>query len=139
MTIEIVSLSQIHDAAKKFVSSIGNNSIFSFNGKMGVGKTTFIKAICEELGVKESINSPTFSIINEYSTSDGSTIYHFDFYRINTIGEAKEIGTEEYLYSGNLCLLEWAENIASLLPDSVINVKIDEDNNGKRIISIPEL
>ena len=134
-TIEIPSLENIQTAAQKFVSCIGENKIFSFNGKMGAGKTTFIKAICEELGVTEAVNSPTFSIINEYETSDKKAIYHFDFYRINTINEAKEIGVEDYLYSGNLCFLEWAENITSLLPASIINIEIKEIENGKRIVT----
>ena len=134
-TIEISSLENIQTAAQKFVSCIGENKIFSFNGKMGAGKTTFIKAICEELGVTEAVNSPTFSIINEYETSDKKAIYHFDFYRINTINEAKEIGVEDYLYSGNFCFIEWAENITSLLPDSIINIDIKETENGKRIVT----
>ena len=132
-TIEISSLENIQTAAQKFISFIGGNKIFSFNGKMGVGKTTFIKAICEELGVTEAVNSPTFSIINEYETLDKKTIYHFDFYRINSINEAKEIGIEDYFDSGNLCFLEWAENVASILPDSIVNIYIKETENGKRI------
>ena len=132
--IEIPSLEKIQTAAREFVSCIGENRIFSFTGKMGAGKTTFIKAICEELGVTEIVNSPTFSIINEYTTSDGKTIYHFDFYRISSINEAKDIGVEDYFYSENICFLEWAENIASLLPDSIINIIIKETDNGQRIV-----
>ena len=115
--IEIDSLDNIKTAANKFLQIIGDRKIFALNGKMGAGKTTFIKAVCECLGVSETINSPTFSIVNEYSTSDKQIIYHFDFYRINNIEEAMEIGVEEYLYSGQLCFLEWSENIAPLLPD----------------------
>jgi len=135
-TLEISSLDTIHETAKKFIEQIDNKTIFAFNGKMGAGKTTFIKAICDVYGVRESVNSPTFSIVNEYETSDGKIIYHFDCYRINKIQEALDLGAEEYLYSGNLCFIEWAENIAPLLPDSLMNVNIEETDNGKRTITI---
>lgn len=132
----INSIEEIQEAAEKFRREIGDRKIFAFNGKMGVGKTTFIKAICEVMGVKETINSPTFSIVNEYEAADGSIIYHFDCYRINKIQEALDLGAEEYLYSGNLCFIEWSENIAPLLPDSLVNVNIEEIENGKRQIII---
>jgi len=132
----INSIEEILDAAEKFVAGIGNKKIFSFNGKMGAGKTTFIKAICEVMGVKETINSPTFSIVNEYEAADGRIIYHFDCYRINKIQEALDLGAEEYLYSGNLCFIEWSENIAPLLPDTLVNVDINELENKKREIII---
>lgn len=132
----INSIEEIQEVAKKFIREIGNRKIFAFNGKMGAGKTTFIKAICEVMGVKETINSPTFSIVNEYEAADGSIIYHFDCYRINKIQEALDLGAEEYLYSGNLCFIEWSENIAPLLPDSLVNVNIEEIENGKRQIII---
>ncbi len=103
---------------------------------MGAGKTTFIKAICEVMGVQETINSPTFSIVNEYEAANGSIIYHFDCYRINKIQEALDLGAEEYLYSGNLCFIEWSENIAPLLPDTLVNVDINEIENKKREIII---
>jgi tRNA threonylcarbamoyladenosine biosynthesis protein TsaE len=134
--LTINSIEEIHATAKKFIEEIGNKKIFAFNGKMGAGKTTFIKAICEVMGVKETINSPTFSIVNEYEAADGSIIYHFDCYRINKIQEALDLGAEEYLYSGNLCFIEWSENIAPLLPDSIVNVNIEEIENGKRQIKI---
>jgi len=134
--LTINSIEEIHSTAKKFIDEIGDNKIFAFNGKMGAGKTTFIKAICEVMGVKETINSPTFSIVNEYEAADGRIIYHFDCYRINKIQEALDLGAEEYLYSGNLCFIEWSENIAPLLPDSLINVNIEEMENGKRQIII---
>lgn len=136
MVIEIESLETTKEAAKKFIDQIGNNTVFAFNGKMGAGKTTFIKAICEEMGVTETVNSPTFSIVNEYEAADGSLLYHFDCYRINKIQEALDLGAEEYLYSGNLCFIEWSENIAPLLPESFINVDIEEVENGKRKINI---
>jgi tRNA threonylcarbamoyladenosine biosynthesis protein TsaE len=134
--LTINSIEEIHDTAKKFVKKIGDKKIFAFNGKMGAGKTTFIKAICEVMGVKETINSPTFSIVNEYEAADGSIIYHFDCYRINKIQEALDLGAEEYLYSGNLCFIEWSENIAPLLPDTLVNVDIHEIENKKREIII---
>ena len=135
-TLEIKSLKNIHQSAQQFINQIGNNTVFAFNGKMGAGKTTFIKAICEAMGVKETINSPTFSIINEYEAADKRVIYHFDCYRINKIQEALDLGAEEYLYSGNLCFIEWSENIAPILPDSIINVDIIETEKGNRQITI---
>ncbi len=133
---EIKSLDTIHKTAREFINQIGDHTVFAFNGIMGAGKTTFIKAICEEMGVKETINSPTFSIVNEYEAADKRIIFHFDCYRINKIQEALDLGAEEYLYSGNLCFIEWSENIAPILPDSIINVDIEEEENGKRKISI---
>jgi tRNA threonylcarbamoyladenosine biosynthesis protein TsaE len=136
MTLEIESLKTIQQTAKKFIDQIGDRTVFAFNGKMGAGKTTFIKAICETMGVKETVNSPTFSIVNEYEAADGRIIYHFDCYRITKVQEALDLGAEEYLYSGNLCFIEWSENIAPILPDSLVNVDIDEMENGKREIVI---
>ena len=128
----IESTDTIHATARKFIEGIGDRRVFAFNGKMGAGKTTFIKAICEVMGVQETVNSPTFSIVNEYEAADGRIIYHFDCYRINTVQEALDLGAEEYLYSGNLCFIEWSENIAPLLPDSLVNVDIEEGENGER-------
>lgn len=136
MNFRIKSIKTINETARQFIEEIGENTLFAFNGTMGAGKTTFIKAICEELGVTETVNSPTFSIVNEYEGNNGLIIYHFDCYRINKIEEALEIGIEEYLYSGNLCFIEWAENIASLLPDSIVNVEIKELKNGERDVII---
>jgi tRNA threonylcarbamoyladenosine biosynthesis protein TsaE len=136
ITLEINSIKTINQTAQKFIDQIGDRTVFAFNGKMGAGKTTFIKSICETMGVKETINSPTFSIVNEYEATDGRIIYHFDCYRINKIQEALDLGAEEYLYSGNLCFIEWSENIAPLLPDSIVNVDIEEVENGKRMITI---
>lgn len=136
ISLKIKSIKTINETARQFIEQIRENTVFAFNGSMGAGKTTFIKAICEELGVDETVNSPTFSIVNEYEGNNGRIIYHFDCYRINKIEEALEIGIEEYLYSGNLCFIEWAENIASLLPDSVVNVEIKELENGERDVLI---
>ena len=137
MKLKIKSLETINNTAQQFIDQIGNRTIFAFNGNMGAGKTTFIKAICEVMGVKDTVNSPTFSIVNEYEAADGRLIYHFDCYRINKIQEALDLGAEEYLYSGNLCFIEWAENIAPLLPDSIVNVDIAELENGEREIYLP--
>ena len=136
ITLKIKSLDSIQETAEQFIELIGESRIFAFNGNMGAGKTTFIKAICEELGVKENVNSPTFAIVNEYEAADEKIIYHFDCYRINKIQEALDLGAEEYLYSGNLCFIECAENIASLLPDSIVNVNIEEDEYGERNVTI---
>ena len=132
----IESTDTIHDTARKFIEGIGDRRVFAFNGKMGAGKTTFIKAICEVMGVQETVNSPTFSIVNEYEAADGRIIYHFDCYRINTVQEALDLGAEEYLYSGNLCFIEWSENMAPLLPDTLVNVDIEEGENGERNVVI---
>lgn len=136
ISIEIKSIETINESAQKFIAQMGDRSIFCFNGKMGAGKTTFIKSICETMGVKETVNSPTFSIVNEYEAADGRIIYHFDCYRINKLQEALDLGAEEYLYSGKLCFIEWAENIAPILPYWMVNVNIEEVENGKRIITI---
>ena len=103
---------------------------------MGAGKTTFIKAICEELGVKETVNSPTFSIVNEYESREGEIIYHFDCYRIEKVQDAFNLGAEEYLYSGNYCFIEWADNIEQILPENAVNVDIEEVEDGIRMVTI---
>lgn len=132
MTLHIESLDTINQTAQKFIDQIGNRTVFAFNGKMGAGKTTFIKSICEMMGVKETVNSPTFAIVNEYEAGDGRIIYHFDCYRIANVLEAQDMGAEEYLYSGNLCFIEWSENIAPLLPDTLVKVDIEELEDGTR-------
>ena len=134
-SLEITSLQTINQTAKQFLQQIGNKKVFAFNGVMGAGKTTFIKAICQELGVKETINSPTFSIINEYEADNGKIIYHFDCYRINNFKDAINIGAEDYLYSGNLCFIEWAENILPILPLNTIEVEIKEVEEQKREVN----
>lgn len=134
ITIKIESINSIDDSARVFVENMGTKKIFLLNGNMGAGKTTFIKSICKTLGVKETVNSPTFAIVNEYTTDDNKTIYHFDCYRINKTEEALEIGLDEYLESGELCFIEWAENIAPLLPDNCVNVNITEKENGIRFV-----
>ena len=136
--IQINNLENIRQAANAFIRLMDCNTVFAFYGKMGAGKTTFIKAICEELSVEDMINSPTFTIINEYrSEKTGEQIYHFDFYRINKLCEACDIGVEDYFYSGALCLIEWPEIIESLLPDNTVRITIDEKENGGRELFIP--
>lgn len=123
--------------AKSFISQMDDRTVFAFHGNMGVGKTTFIKAICEELGVEDVINSPTFAIINEYrSATTAELIYHFDFYRINKLSEAEDIGTEDYFYSGALCFIEWPEKIEELLPCDTVHVYITENEDGSRTVSL---
>lgn len=136
MTIKIQSLEQINEAAREFIANIGSDTVFAFYGKMGAGKTTFIKAVCEELGVTDPVTSPTFAIVNEYMAGDGSPIYHFDFYRIKRQQEVLDLGFEDYAYSGNLCLMEWPELIPDLIPDGCINVTIEEQEDGTREITI---
>lgn len=136
-TIIISNLDSIREAARQFIAQMDDRTVFAFYGSMGAGKTTFIKAICEELGVEDVINSPTFAIINEYRSSDtGELIYHFDFYRINKLSEAQDIGTEDYFYSGALCFIEWPEKIDELLPGDVVNVRITENEDGSRSVTV---
>ncbi len=136
-TIKIESLDTIRQAAKEFIAGMDDRTVFAFRGNMGAGKTTFIKAICEELGVEDVINSPTFAIINEYRSSEtGELIYHFDFYRINKPSEAEDIGTEDYFYSGALCFIEWPEKIEDLLPGDVVEVAITENPDGSRTVEV---
>lgn len=135
MEIKITSLDHIHEAARKFIAAMGDNTVFAFYGKMGAGKTTFIKAVCEELGVTDVINSPTFAIVNEYRSEDaGELIYHFDFYRIKKLKEVYDMGYEDYFYSGALCFIEWPELIEELLPGDAVNVTIEEQEDGSRTI-----
>ena len=137
MEIKITSLDQIHEAAKQFIAAMEDNTVFAFYGKMGAGKTTFIKAVCEELGVSDVINSPTFAIVNEYRSDDsGELIYHFDFYRINKVEEAFDFGYEDYFYSGALCFIEWPELIEELLPMDAVKVCIEEQADGSRTITL---
>lgn len=136
-TIQISSLENIREAAKEFIAAMDDRTVFAFRGNMGAGKTTFIKAICEELGVEDVINSPTFAIVNEYRSEEtGELIYHFDFYRINKFSEAEDIGTEDYFYSGALCFIEWPEKIEELLPGDVVEVNISENPDGTRTVTV---
>ena len=135
MEIKIKSLADINEAAKQFTENMGDGKVFAFYGKMGAGKTTFIKAVCEELGVDDVITSPTFAIVNEYqSATTGDSIYHFDFYRIKKLEEVYDMGYEDYFYSGSLCFLEWPELIDVLLPEDATKVTIEATEEGGRIV-----
>ena len=135
MEIKINSLADINEAAKQFIENMGDGKVFAFYGKMGAGKTTFIKAVCEELGVDDVITSPTFAIVNEYqSATTGDSIYHFDFYRIKKLEEVYDMGYEDYFYSGSLCCLEWPELIDDLLPEDATKVTIEATEEGGRIV-----
>ena len=133
--ILIPSLDKIADAAQEFVAQMGHRRVFAFYGGMGAGKTTFIKALCQQLGVKDAVTSPTFAIVNEYG-SDIGPIYHFDFYRIKNLAEVMDLGFDDYAYSGHLCLMEWPELIEDLLPDNTVSVHIEETDNGMRKITV---
>ena len=164
MEIRISNLDHIREAARQFVDAIGDHRVFAFYGHMGAGKTTFIKAICEELGVTDVITSPTFAIVNEYETSPtpseggencppspspseggepssspsgrlgGVPIFHFDFYRIKKLEEVYDMGYEDYFYSGALCFIEWPELIEELLPADAVRVSISEQEDGSRVV-----
>ena len=134
MEIKIKSIEEIAVAAKEFVTAMGDRKVFAFYGKMGAGKTTFIKAVCEELGVEDVINSPTFAIVNEYVDGKGEPVYHFDFYRIKNLQEVLDIGYEDYVYSGHMCFMEWPELIENLLPDDAVKVTIEEKTDGGRVV-----
>lgn len=133
--LEIQNLEQINQVAQQFAEAMDNRTVFAFYGKMGAGKTTFIKALCEYLGVKDVINSPTFALVNEYWIEETEELlYHFDFYRIKNTEEAVQMGCEEYFESGNLCFIEWPEKIESLLPKHTVPVYIEETTEGSRIL-----
>lgn len=136
LTINIRSVDELPLAAEQLINNCGDKKLFAFYGDMGAGKTTFIKAICSRLGVKDSVSSPTFSLVNEYHTSDETIIYHFDFYRIKSIHEAYDLGYEDYFYSGNYCLIEWPEKIEELLPEEVVKVEIVTISDDERKIVI---
>jgi tRNA threonylcarbamoyladenosine biosynthesis protein TsaE len=134
--IEAFDLKEISRAAQQVVAACGNETVWLFEGTMGAGKTTLIKAVCRELSVLNTVQSPTFSIVNEYLTDAGETIYHFDCYRLKNVSEAYDIGVEEYLDSGNLCLIEWPDKIAELLPEKCIKISITQLSNDKRAIEL---
>ncbi len=135
MEIKIESLDGLAEAARTFIENMGDHSVFAMYGKMGAGKTTFTKAVCEQLGVEDVINSPTFAIVNEYrSATTGELIYHFDFYRIKKLEEVYDMGYEDYFYSGALCFIEWPELVEELLPEDAVRVYIEEAEDGSRSI-----
>ncbi len=134
--LEITSLEDLRATVGEIIDFANGSNIWLFLGEMGAGKTTTIQAICERIGVLDSVHSPTFSIVNEYLTEDDKTVYHFDFYRIENVEEVFSIGIEEYFDSGNLCLLEWPQNIESVLPDTFVRIDITENPDRTRTIKL---
>jgi tRNA threonylcarbamoyladenosine biosynthesis protein TsaE len=137
-SIAISSLSELSLAAEKLFYFANGKKFFVFEGEMAAGKTTFIKALCELMGVKEVVSSPTFSIVNEYESANG-LIYHFDFYRLKNIQEAFDIGYEEYFYSNNYCLIEWPQKVEELLPEKYIKVEISITGDNSRSFSFTRI
>ena len=138
-TLAVNSLAELPAAAQTFATFLGQSpgvSVVIFEGEMGAGKTTFIKAVCRELGVTDAVSSPTFSIVNEYETTSGKRLYHFDFYRIEEEQEALNIGALEYFDSGNLCFIEWPSKVPNLLPDHYLTVNIAASPSGQRTITL---
>lgn len=136
-TIRIPSVEGLENAAREFLEALADRRLVAFFAPMGAGKTTFITAVCKVLGVREdAVSSPTFAIVNEYRTASGEPIYHFDFYRIEKLEEALDIGLYDYLDSGALCLIEWPENIGPLLGEEALNVSIEVEPDGGRTLFI---
>lgn len=138
MHITISSIEQIQEAAHQFLEAMGHRKLFAFYGKMGVGKTTFIKAICEQMEVTDVINSPTFAIVNEYLDGDQRPIYHFDFYRIRKPAEVLDIGFEDYINSDAYCFMEWPEMIEGFLPEETVKVTMEEQDDGSRTVTFDD-
>lgn len=136
MRIEIPSIDKIQEAARLFVSQMGDAKVFALYGQMGAGKTTFVKAVCRELGVEDVVTSPTFALVNEYTAGDGSPVFHFDFYRVKSLEEVYDMGFEDYLYGGALCLMEWPELVEELLPQDAVAVTIRTNADGSRSIDV---
>jgi tRNA threonylcarbamoyladenosine biosynthesis protein TsaE len=135
-SLVLKSLSDLNIIADKFLRLMRDKKVFAFFGPMGVGKTTFIKALCNELGVVEIVTSPTFALVNEYQTGSGNSIFHFDFYRIEKIEEVYDFGYEDYFFSGNYCFIEWPDKVAEILPKDVVFVQLIENEDGSRTINI---
>ncbi|MDR1348583.1 MAG: tRNA (adenosine(37)-N6)-threonylcarbamoyltransferase complex ATPase subunit type 1 TsaE [Prevotellaceae bacterium] len=136
VSIEISDLTKISAAVETLLNEIGSRRIIAFYGKMGAGKTTIIKEICRQIDVADVVCSPTFALVNEYHRINGKPVFHFDFYRINKIDEAYDLGYEEYFYGNSLCLIEWPEKIEQILPEDAVAVKIKVTDNGRRIITL---
>ena len=136
MEIIIKNIENIQDAAREFIAQMGESRIFAFYGSMGAGKTTFVKALCETMGVTDTVNSPTFAIVNEYDTPSGRPIFHFDFYRIKRLAEVYDMGYEDYFYGRGVCFIEWPELIEELLPEGTVKVIIEEQPDGSRVVKI---
>jgi tRNA threonylcarbamoyladenosine biosynthesis protein TsaE len=136
MEIVISDLSHLHENAEQFIRLTAGRKIFAFSGAMGAGKTTIIKAICEALGTNDVVTSPTFTIVNEYRTASGDSIYHIDFYRIKKFEEVFDFGIEEYFDSGCYCFMEWPELVENILPPETVNIRITVDDKDQRILQI---
>ena len=130
MEIKINNIEELPQAAHDFIANMGDNTVFAFYGEMGAGKTTFIKAVCDVLGVEDEVNSPTFAIVNEYRSATAELIYHFDCMRIKEIEEALDFGFEDYMECGALCFIEWPEKVEELLPGDVVKVQINVAEDG---------
>ena len=130
------SVSDLKQIAVNLLNDFSSNKVIAFHGEMGAGKTTLIKELCNELGVEDVANSPTFSIVNEYLSNKGETLYHFDFYRVEEEEEVFDLGYEDYFYSGNYCFIEWPEIIPNLLPEHYVRVNINVDEENNRLISV---
>lgn len=135
--IKIPTLADIPEAVEKFLQAMDDRTVYAFRGEMGVGKTTFIRALCQRLGISDAANSPSFSIINEYRSDDtAELVYHFDCYRLENEEEGEDIGVEDYFWSGALCLVEWPEKIENLLPGDVVNVEMKLLDDDSRLMII---
>lgn len=134
--LKIDSLSELDNVAEQIISSLDGRNVVLFRGGMGAGKTTLISRMVAQLGAEDTVTSPTFALVNEYEGADKMLIYHFDFYRIDKVEEVFDLGYEEYFYSGDLCLVEWPEKIEALIPDDVMTVKIEVEDDGQRIFTI---
>ncbi len=135
-TFYIDSLDQIDQVAEEFLNHYKTERVIAFYGEMGVGKTTFVKSLCKALKIEDTVNSPSFAIVNEYHTPEDNIVYHFDFYRLKEEEEAYDMGYEDYLYSGHHCMIEWPEKIASLLPKGRLDLHITEEEDGRRKLSV---
>ena len=135
MTLTLHSVEHLSDVAAEFLRLNAGKRVFAFHGSMGAGKTTFTKALCECLGVCDTVNSPTFAIVNEYADEQGDIVaYHFDFYRLKSVAEAIDMGAEDYFYSGAYCFLEWPELVEDLLPEDTVQVSLTEQADGSRLL-----
>lgn len=132
----ICTLGNLDAAAAEFLEEVGDNRLIAFCGHLGAGKTTFIKALCDRLGVSDNVCSPTFTIVNEYRAASGEPVFHFDFYRIDSLREAQDLGLEEYFYSGCFCFIEWPEKISDLLPEETVEIRIEPLDETTRKISV---
>jgi tRNA threonylcarbamoyladenosine biosynthesis protein TsaE len=137
----IPSLEDYSQAARSFLNSIGDTPVIAFSGELGAGKTTFIQWLCKELGIPTEVNSPTFSLVNQYFMPDGSSVYHFDLYRIEDPGELYDMGYEEYFYSGDRCFIEWPEKANELIPEEAlwVEIKVRDDLSRELIFELPQL